>query len=513
MVELTSMEEKPFFAWSWSVERCLKEYNVKLDKGLSSYDVEKLRERYGWNELDKEKGKPLWHLVLEQFDDMLVKILIIAAFISFVLAYVHGNETGESGIEAYVEPFVIVLILVINAIVGVWQESNAEKALDALKDLQCESAKVLRDGFLVPDLPARELVPGDIVELRVGDKVPADMRVAVLKTSTLRVEQSSLTGESMPVLKCTLPVFFDDCELQAKENMLFAGTTVVNGSCLCIVVDTGMKSEIGKIQTQIHEASLDESETPLKKKLDEFGNRLTTAIGIVCLVVWVINYKYFLSWDVVNGWPTNFQFSFEKCTYYFKIAVALAVAAIPEGLPAVITTCLALGTRKMAQKNAIVRKLPSVETLGCTTVICSDKTGTLTTNQMAVTEFFTLGGKTTTSRVFHVDGTTYDPKDGGIVDWSCYNMDANLQAVAEISSVCNDAGVFCNGRAYQATGLPTEAALKVLVEKMGVPDAKVRNKIRDMQLAANYMIDRTSVKLGKPFESEFICKFPFLGLC
>lgn len=196
MVELTSMEEKPFFAWSWSVERCLKEYNVKLDKGLSSYDVEKLRERYGWNELDKEKGKPLWHLVLEQFDDMLVKILIIAAFISFVLAYVHGNETGESGIEAYVEPFVIVLILVINAIVGVWQESNAEKALDALKDLQCESAKVLRDGFLVPDLPARELVPGDIVELRVGDKVPADMRVAVLKTSTLRVEQSSLTGES-----------------------------------------------------------------------------------------------------------------------------------------------------------------------------------------------------------------------------------------------------------------------------------------------------------------------------
>lgn len=495
MVALTTMEEHSCPAWSWSVEKCLKEYNVKLDKGLGSYEVEKRREKHGWNELEKEKGKPLWHLVLEQFDDMLVKILIIAAFISFILAYVHGRESGESGLEAYVEPFVIVLILIINAIVGVWQESNAEKALEALKDLQCESAKVVRDGYLVPDLPARELVPGDIVELRVGDKVPADMRVVVLKTSTLRVEQSSLTGESMPVLKCTSPVFLDDCELQAKENMLFAGTTVVNGACLCIVIDIGMKTEIGKIQTQIHEASLDESETPLKKKLDEFGSRLTTAIGIVCLVVWVINYKYFLSWDVVNGWPTNFRFSFEKCTYYFKIAVALAVAAIPEGLPAVITTCLALGTRKMAQKNAIVRKLPSVETLGCTTVICSDKTGTLTTNQMAVTEFFTLGGKTTTSRVFKVDGTTYDPKDGGIVDWSCYNMDANLQAVAEISAVCNDAGIFCNGRAYQATGLPTEAALKVLVEKMGVPDAKVRNKIRDMQLAANYMIDRTSVKL------------------
>lgn len=491
------MDENTFPAWSWSVEQCLREFSVGIDKGLSSYEVEKRRERYGWNELTKEKGKPLWRLVLEQFDDMLVKILLVAAFISFILAYLHGDDYEESGFEAYVEPFVIVLILVLNAIVGVIQETNAEKALEALKEMQCESGKVLRDGYFVPDLPARELVPGDIVELRVGDKVPADMRVAALKTSTLRVEQSSLTGEAMPVLKGTSPIFQDDCDLQAKENMVFAGTTVVNGSCICIVVNTGMNTEIGQIQTQIHEASLEESNTPLKKKLDKFGNRLTTVIGLVCLIVWVINCKYFLTWDLVNGWPTNFQFSFEKCTYYFKIAVALAVAAIPEGLPAVITTCLALGTRKMAQKNAIVRKLPSVETLGCTTVICSDKTGTLTTNQMSVTEFFTLGGKTTSSRIFHVEGSTYDPKGGGIVDWNCYNMDANLQVMAEICAVCNDAGIFCNGRLFKATGLPTEAALKVLVEKMGVPDAKVRNRIRDTQLAASYLIDRSTVKLGK----------------
>ncbi|KAL5572163.1 hypothetical protein UlMin_021760 [Ulmus minor] len=490
------MEDKPFPAWSWSVEQCLKEYNVKLDKGLSSWEVEKRREKYGLNELVKEKGKPLWKLVLEQFDDMLVKILLVAAFISFILAYMHGAESGESGFEAYVEPVVIVLILVLNAIVGVWQESNAEKALEALKQMQCEAGKVLRDGFLVPDLPARELVPGDIVELRVGDKVPADMRVAVLKTSTLRVEQSSLTGETNPVLKGTEPIFIDDCELQAKENTVFAGTTVVNGSCICIVVSTGMSTEIGKIQKQIHEASLEESDTPLKKKLDEFGSRLTTAIGVVCLIVWIINYKNFLSWDVVDGWPTNIRFSFERCTYYFKIAVSLAVAAIPEGLPAVITTCLALGTRKMAKKNAIVRKLPSVETLGCTTVICSDKTGTLTTNQMSVTEFFTLGGKTTASRIIHVEGTTYDPKDGGIVDWTCYTMDPNLQAIAEICAVCNDAGIYFDGSLFRATGLPTEAALKVLVEKMGVPDAKARSKIRDTHLAASYLIDRSTVKLG-----------------
>ncbi|KAL0464949.1 UNVERIFIED_CONTAM: Calcium-transporting ATPase, endoplasmic reticulum-type [Sesamum latifolium] len=165
------VDKKPFKAWSWSIEQCLREYKVKLDKGLSSFEVEKRRETFGWNQLQKEKGKPLWRLVLEQFDDMLVQILLVAAVISFVLAYLQGND---SGFESYVEPFVIVLILILNAIVGVWQE-----------DMQCESAKVLRDGYLVPDLPARELVPGDIVELRVGDKVPADMRVAVLKTSTL----------------------------------------------------------------------------------------------------------------------------------------------------------------------------------------------------------------------------------------------------------------------------------------------------------------------------------------
>lgn len=454
------MEEKLFPAWLWPVEQCLKEYGVRLEKGLATYQVEERRNHYGWNELLKEKGKPLWRLILEQFDDVLVKILLVAAFISFMLAYLQGSESDHPSLEIYVEPFVIVSILVLNAIVGVWQETNAEKALEALREMQSEHAKVLRDGYYVPNLPARELVPGDIVELSVGDKAPADMRLAVLKTSTLRIEQSSLTGESMPVIKSTYPVALDDCELQAKECMVFAGTTVVNGSCVCVVVRTGMNTEIGKIQTQIHEASMEDHDTPLKKKLDEFGERLTTVIGFICLVVWAINYKNFITWDGGDGSLWDFRFSFEKCTYYFKIAVALAVAAIPEGLPAVITTCLALGTRKMAQKNAVVRKLPSVETLGCTTVICSDKTGTLTTNQMSVNKFFTFGGKTTSPRVFHVDGTTYNPKDGGIKDWSYYNMDANLRALAEICAICNDSRIFCNGHLFRAAGLPTEAALK-----------------------------------------------------
>ncbi|KAE8708660.1 Calcium-transporting ATPase 2, endoplasmic reticulum-type [Hibiscus syriacus] len=438
------MEERPFPAWSLSVEQCLKEYNVELVKGLSSYEVERQRDKCGWNELAEEKGKPLWRLVLEQFDDMLVKILLVVAFISFILANMHVSESQESGFEAYVEPFVIVLILVLNAIVGVWQETNAEKAIEPPKEMQCESGKVLRDGYLVPDLPSQELVPGDIVELQVGDKVHADMRIAALKTTTLRLEQSALTGEAMPVLKEA-----NTRGLSGRERHTF----------------------------------------------EKEGSRLTTAIGLVCLVVWLINYKNFFSWDMVDGWLANLRFSFEKCTYYFKIVVALAVAAIPEGLPAVITTSFALGTRKMAQKNAIVRSF-LVSKPWDAPLICSDKTGTLSTNQMSVVEFFILGGKTTTSRIFHVEGTTYDPKDGGIVDWTCYNMDANLQVMAEIYAVCNDAGIFCDGRLYRATGLPTEPALKVLVEKMGVPDAKMRNKIRDSQLVENYLIDRSTVKLG-----------------
>ncbi|CAA0827184.1 Calcium-transporting ATPase 2- endoplasmic reticulum-type [Striga hermonthica] len=486
-------KENQFKPWSQSVSQCLKEYKVELDKGLSAHKVKDRRQAHGSNELQKEAKNPLWKLVLEQFNDTLVKILLLAALISFILVYLQESEPG---LESYVEPFVILSILILNAIVGVWQEGNAEKALEALKDLQCESCKVLRDGYLVPDMPTRELVPGDIVELRVGDKIPADMRVVTLKTSTFRVEQSSLTGEAMPVLKAPANIFPDECELQSKDNMVFAGTTVVNGSCVCIVTGIGMHTEIGKIQTQIHEASLEENETPLKRKLDEFGNRLTTAIGFICLAVWVINYKYFLTWEVVNGRPSNFQFLFDKCTYYFKIAVALAVAAIPEGLPAVITTCLALGTKRMARKNAIVRKLPSVETLGCTTVICSDKTGTLTTNQMAVTELFSLADESGVPRVFSVKGTTYDPRDGGIVDWSSRNMDANLRAVAEICAVCNDAGVYCDGRLFRATGLPTEAALKVLVEKMGVPDDEVKDRVRYMKFWANHLIDRNTVKLA-----------------
>jgi Ca2+-transporting ATPase len=261
------IHEDVFPAWSNSVEKCMEHFEVDVTTGLNSSSVEKRQKLYGWNELEREPGKPMWRLVLEQFDDMLVKILLAAAFVSLVLAYIDGHASGENGLTAYVEPIVIVLILILNAIVGVWQESNAERALEALKEMQSEHAKVIRDGNLISDLPARELVPGDIVELRVGDKVPADMRIVSLKTSYASIEQSSLTGESMAVMKSTHAVK-EDIELQGKVCMVFAGTSVVSGMFLSVVVNTGMTTEIGKIQSQIHEASLEDVDTPLKKKLD-----------------------------------------------------------------------------------------------------------------------------------------------------------------------------------------------------------------------------------------------------
>ncbi|KAL8092280.1 calcium-transporting ATPase 1, endoplasmic reticulum-type-like [Apium graveolens] len=473
-LDMMMLNEVVFAAWAKDPRECEELLKVRREDGLSNEEVEKRRNLFGWNELEKHEGQSIFRLILDQFNDTLVRILLVAAVVSFVLAWYDGDEGGEMEITAFVEPLVIFLILIVNAIVGVWQESNAEKALEALKEIQSAQASVIRGGERNSNLPAKELVPGDIVELRVGDKVPADMRVLSLISSTLRLEQGSLTGESEAVSKTVKPVP-EDSEIQGKKCMVFAGTTVVNGSCISLVTQTGMNTEIGKVHSQIHEASQSEEDTPLKKKLNEFGEVLTILIGLICALVWLINVKYFLSWEYVNGWPTNFKFSFEKCTYYFEIAVALAVAAIPEGLPAVITTCLALGTRKMAQKNALVRKLPSVETLGCTTVICSDKTGTLTTNQMAVAKLVAVGPQGHSLRSFNVDGTTYNPFDGEIQNWPLGRMDTNLETIAKIASICNDAGIEHNGSHYVASGMPTEAALKVLVEKMGLPDGKDTN--------------------------------------
>lgn len=281
-----------------TVEEVLKNHGVTTEQGLSKAAVQQLLEKFGRNQLDEQEKKSLWQLIVEQFEDLLVRILLLSAVVSFALA--HFDEASkEEGWTAYVEPLVILLILVANAFVGVWQESNAEKALDALKKLQPDTAMVLRDGRW-EHVDATDLVPGDIVEVKVGDKVPADMRMVKLKTTTIRIEQSQLTGESQSVAKELDPIKQSDgCVIQEKVNMLFASTTVSNGACWGVVTGTGMRTEIGEIQSRVTEAAADEEQTPLQKKLDDFGALLAKVIFVICALVWMINYKHFF--DPVHG--------------------------------------------------------------------------------------------------------------------------------------------------------------------------------------------------------------------
>ncbi|CAD2084529.1 calcium-transporting ATPase, putative [Plasmodium vinckei brucechwatti] len=373
------MEDILKYAHIYNVEDVLKAVKVDENRGLSENEIRKRIMQYGFNELEVEKKKGIFELILNQFDDLLVKILLLAAFVSFALTLLDMKD-NEVALCDFIEPVVILMILILNAAVGVWQECNAEKSLEALKQLQPTKAKVLREGKW-EIIDSKYLTVGDIIELSVGNKTPADARIIKIFSTSIKAEQSMLTGESCSVDKYAekLDESLKNCEIQLKKNILFSSTAIVAGRCIAVVIKIGMKTEIGNIQHAVIESNNEETDTPLQIKIDSFGKQLSKIIFIICVTVWIINFKHFSD-------PVHESFLY-GCLYYFKISVALAVAAIPEGLPAVITTCLALGTRRMVKKNAIVRKLQSVETLGCTTVICSDKTGTLTTNQMTATVF------------------------------------------------------------------------------------------------------------------------------
>ncbi|XP_019326845.1 PREDICTED: sarcoplasmic/endoplasmic reticulum calcium ATPase 3 [Aptenodytes forsteri] len=347
------------------------------------------------------------------------------------------------------------------------QERNAESAIEALKEYEPEMGKVIRaDRSGVQRIRARDIVPGDIVEVAVGDKVPADIRIIEIRSTTLRVDQSILTGESVSVIKHADPIPDPRAVNQDKKNMLFSGTNIAAGKAVGVVIATGVYTEIGKIRNQMVET--EPEKTPLQQKLDEFSQQLSKVIFLVCIAVWVINVSHFS--DPVHGGSW-----FRGAIYYFKISVALGVAAIPEGLPAVITTCLALGTRRMAKKNAIVRSLPSVETLGCTSVICSDKTGTLTTNQMSVCRMFIMEkveGTQCSLHEFSITGSTYTPEGQMLKDKQpvqCGQYDG-LVELATICALCNDSSLDYNEskKVYEKVGEATETALTCLVEKMNV---------------------------------------------
>ncbi|GAA5845610.1 hypothetical protein JCM9279_006048 [Rhodotorula babjevae] len=442
-------------------DELLGEFHVEPDRGLSSKQVDDNQRRFGKNVLPQEDSAPLWKLILEQFKDQLVLILLASAGVSLVLAFL---EEGDDKATAYVEPVVILAILVANAWVGVAQETSAEKAIEALMEYSPDEAKVIRDGRTTK-VHAVELVPGDIISLAVGDKVPADARVLSISSASFTIDQALLTGESQSVSKQTDVVSDVHAVKQDMTNLLFSGTTVVSGKCVALVVATGVETAIGDIHTSI--TSQIGQKTPLKVKVDEFSDQLAKVIAVICVLVWLINWRNFF--DPSHGSVLK------GSIYYFKIAVSLAVAAIPEGLPAVITTCLSLGASRMARKNAIVRSLPSVETLGATNVICSDKTGTLTTNQMSVSNFAIVEDGTVEE--FQVEGTTYAPtgnvlSNGNVVDAHTFSRPA-FTRLAQIASLCNDAKISydeSNG-SYACVGEPTEGALRTLAEKIGSTDA------------------------------------------
>eukprot|EP00285_Hemiselmis_virescens_P009676 CAMPEP_0173388770 /NCGR_PEP_ID=MMETSP1356-20130122/11001_1 /TAXON_ID=77927 ORGANISM="Hemiselmis virescens, Strain PCC157" /NCGR_SAMPLE_ID=MMETSP1356 /ASSEMBLY_ACC=CAM_ASM_000847 /LENGTH=1162 /DNA_ID=CAMNT_0014345759 /DNA_START=234 /DNA_END=3719 /DNA_ORIENTATION=- len=459
---------------STAAEVC-KACGVDPAVGLWEDEVTERQAAFGLNVLPNKKRVPLWVRFIQQFDDKMVKILLAAAGISVIFAATGDEEEDHS----FVEPAVIVSILLLNAAIGVWQESNAEKAIDALSSYNPDHAKVLRGG-VVSIVEAKELVPGDIVEVSVGDKVPADLRVIDMFSTTLSAEQAALTGEAAGVPKAVNWVSDQaDADISAKENCLFSGTDLVYGKCHGVVIKSGSKTEIGKIAKALTET--EDTSSPLQEKLDAFGDFLTNIITVICVACWAINLPKFTKKGMaLTGRDENTWAVWGKgAMYFFKIAIVLAVAAIPEGLPAVVTTCLALGTRRLAKKNALIRHLPAVETLGCTSIICSDKTGTLTTNQMSVQKVL-LVDKGDQLVELDVEGITYQPeglikdKKGTPVTAKDY---ASLNELCKVASLCNDSGLSKNAQGvWERVGESTESALKVLCEKIGVAGQSLEEK-------------------------------------
>lgn len=349
---------------SSSVEEIAKNLKTNINIGLTDDEAQKRFERYGPNNLKEKKKESIFVKFIKQFNDFMIITLIIAAIISAVVSKLNGEAD-------YIDSIIIVAIVIFNAIMGLVQEQKAEKSLEALKKMTAPNAKVRRNGR-VQEIDATLVVPGDIVILEAGNYVPADCRL--INSYNLKIEESALTGETIPSLKDSSKILKENTAMGDLCNMVFATTIVVNGHGEAIVVETGMNTRVGKIAGMIIE---DESpETPIQKKLAEVGKILAIACIIICVLIFVIG--IFKKIPIIE---------------MFMTSVGLAVAAIPEGLPAIVTIMLSIGVTKMAKKNSIIRKLPAVETLGSSSVICSDKTGTLTQNKMTVTEIRNCFGR------------------------------------------------------------------------------------------------------------------------
>ena len=415
------MEKQWFNKTTKEVESELK---TNLEKGLNSKQVEEQRSKYGLNELQEKKKDSLFKKFIAQFKDFSIIVLIIAAIVSGVVGIAEG--------EGVTDTVIILIVVILNAVIGVIQENKAEKSLEALKKLSAHVTKVIRDGK-EQAIPARELVPGDLVVLETGDYISADLRI--IEAVNLKSQESSLTGESVPVEKISEEIEGKEIGIGDRKNMLFSSSLITYGRGRAIVVETGMNTEVGKIADMINET--EKQETPLQARLNSLGKTLGIAALAICAVIFVIGLLQ--GKDVID---------------MFMTAVSLAVAVIPEGLVAVSTIVLAIGVQKMVKKNAIVKKLPAVETLGSSTVICSDKTGTLTQNKMTVEKIFC---------------------NDVISDVGQSETNDDFQKLIYDCMLCNDTRILENN---ELVGDPTETALVDLALKLDYTEAIIRENPR-----------------------------------
>ncbi len=387
------------------VDEVQKELETDIENGLNKEETEEKRKKYGFNELEAKKKESLLVKFLKQFKDFMIIILIIAAIVSAFVGVKEG--------EGFTDSIIIMVVVIVNAIIGLVQENKAEKSLEALQKLSAHASKVIRNGELQV-IPARELLPGDIVVLETGDYVPADIRLT--EAINLKIQESALTGESVPIEKTTDVITDNETSLGDRKNMAFSSSMVTYGRGKGIVTAIGMNTEVGKIAGMLNE--VEEKETPLQKRLNDLGKTLGIVCLIICAVIFLIG--------IAEG---------KELVDMFMTAVSLAVAAIPEGLAAVSTIVLAIGMQRMVKKNAIVKKLPAVETLGSATVICSDKTGTLTQNKMTVQKLFY------NSKIYNLEDV---------------EKNSLLEKIVYANMLCNDTKIGANG---ELTGDPTETAL------------------------------------------------------
>lgn len=410
------------------LEELIGDLGTDIEKGLTEAQVLERRAQYGENRLREKKKKTMLQRFLDQFKDVMIMILIGAAVVSFIVACTEGE------LKEFFEPMLILLIVVLNAIMGVLQESKAEKALDALKKMSAPHARTIRDGKEAV-IDAAGLVPGDIILLEAGDFVPADARL--IRSSSLKSEESALTGESVPSEKDSEAAVDEKAPLGDRVNMVYSGCSITYGSALAVVAATGMKTEMGRIAGLLENET--ESDTPLQRKLSVLGKNLGFIALAACAVVFVVG--------IIDG---------KQLLEMFMTAVSLAVSAIPEGLPAIVTIVLSIGVQRMVKRNAIIRRLPAVETLGGASVICSDKTGTLTQNRMTLVAAY-------------IDGT-------GAPENISENNSEKVRKLLTFGTLCSDASVIVKGAEVTHIGDPTETSIVYAAYKNGLKKEELNSR-------------------------------------